>query len=440
MACLTIVQVHLNLARYNNSNVIKWDIVGYYSYLSATCIDKDITLSFITPENKIQYNGTKYGYVDDYHGNHVIKYTMGMSVLYAPFFFAAHVLASPLGYSPDGFSAIYQFFIEFSGLFYLLVGLWYLRKLLLQFYTEKVTAITLLLVFFGTNLLCYATVDPAMTHAYTFSLYSVFLYFTHEFYKRQSIKNTVVLAIGFGLIALVRPLNIILILPFLLYGIKKMSDLKQKAEFLFQNYKDAIVFITIVFLILLPQLLYYKTVTGNYFVFSYGKEGFFFNQFHLFDILFSFRKGWFIYTPIMLLALYGILKMKTSQPFKLSILILLPIYLFIVSSWWCWWYGGSFSQRSMIDIYPLLSLPLAAFIFQVSQFSKNKQKLVFTIIMLFVLLNIFQTIQYKYNIIDFDGMTAKEYLHVFGSLDDKQIDTTLIDKPDYETAVAGLGE
>lgn len=55
-----------------------------------------------------------------------------------------------------------------------------------------------------------------------------------------------------------------------------------------------------------------------------------------------------------------------------------------------------------------------------------------------VLLSIIQTVQYKYNIIDFDGMTAKEYIHVFGSIDDKSIDTTLLKKPNYDLAILGL--
>ena len=432
--------MHLNLARYNNDNVVKWDVVGYYSYLPATFIDKDVSLNFITPENKVRYNGIKYGYVDDSNGNHIIKYSMGMSLLYAPFFFIAHVLSSPLGYPSDGYSAIYEFFIEFSGLFYLLIGLWYLRKLLLQFYDEKVTAITLLLVFFGTNLLYYSAVESAMSHAYTFSLFSVFLFYIVDFYKNPSLKNVLVLALCFGLIVLVRPLNILLILPLLFFNINSLNDIKTRLLFFSQQYRNVLIFLGVAFLIVLPQFLYYKYVTGSYFVFSYGKERFFFNQFHLLDILISFRKGWFIYTPIMLFALYGIMKMKASQFFKTSVLILLPVYLYIVSSWWCWWYGGSFSQRSLIDIYPLLSLPLAAFVFYVSQFSKSKQKIMTALITLFVLLNIFQTVQYKYNIIDFDGMTAKEYVHVFGTLDDKKIDTTLLDKPDYELAVSGLAK
>ena len=116
-------------SKYNNcyTRVFKWDIVGYYSYLPSTFIEHDVSLSFITDENKIKYNGTKYGYVDDKAGNHIIKYSIGMAVLYAPFFFIAHILSSAFGYAPDGFSVIYQLFIEFSGLFYLLFGLWYLK-------------------------------------------------------------------------------------------------------------------------------------------------------------------------------------------------------------------------------------------------------------------------------------------------------------------------
>lgn len=430
------------MVRYKNDDVIKWDVIGYYSYLPATFIDKDLSLSFITPENKIQYNGVKYAYVDDKNGNHILKYSMGMSVLYAPFFFTAHLLAEPLGYAADGFSASYEFFIEFSGLFYILIGLWYLRKLLLQFYPEKTVALTLLFVFFGTNLLCYSTIEPAMSHAYTFSLFSVFLYYSVEFYKKVSLKSTVILAVCFGLIVLVRPLNVFFILPLLLFNCYNFGDLKTRFSFFIQHYKYAFTFLLIVTLVILPQLLYYKYVTGSYLVFSYGKERFYFDNPHIIKTLLSFRKGWLIYTPIMAFALYGIWNMR-KQPingFKLSILILLPIYLYLVSSWWCWWYGGSFGQRSLIDIYPLLALSLAAFIFKIQDFSKINKQIIYSVMGLFLVLNIFQTFQYKYNIIDYDGMTFKEYVHVFGSLDDEKIDTTLLKKPDYDRAVLGLEE
>lgn len=441
-ACLAIIQIHLNLVKYHNDDVIKWDVTGYYSYLPATFIDKDLNLSFITPENKSYYNGTKYSYTDVQQGKHVLKYPMGMSVLYAPFFLTAHVLAKPLGYTPDGFSDIYEFFIEFSGLFYLLFGLWYLRKLLLQFYSENITALSLFFVFFGTNLFYYSSVESAMSHAYTFSLFSVFLFYAFQFYYKVNLKHTTILAICFGLIVLVRPFNILLALPFLLYGINSFNELKQRIYFFAKQPKHLLVFSSIVCLILLPQFLYYKFVTGSFLIFSYGKERFYFNHFHLFDFLFSFRKGWLIYSPIMIFAIYGMLCMKNQliEKFKLPILILVILYVYLLSSWWCWWYGGSFSQRSMIDIYPLLTLSFAAFLYKVIRFNKPQKYVVCIGLIFCLLLNIFQTVQYKYNIIDYDGMTIKEYAKVFGTIDASKIDTSLLLKPDYERAVKGLSE
>ena len=51
IACLTVIQIHLNQVRYHRNDVLKWDVLSYYSYLPATFIDKDITLKFVTVEN-----------------------------------------------------------------------------------------------------------------------------------------------------------------------------------------------------------------------------------------------------------------------------------------------------------------------------------------------------------------------------------------------------
>lgn len=443
LACLVVTEIHLNLSKYKNDNVVKWDVIGYYSYLPATFIEKDVTLKFITPYNITQNSGIKYGYVDDKKGNHIIKYTMGMSVLYSPFFLIANELAKPLGFTKDGFSSIYQFFIEFSGLFYLLIGLWYLRKLLLLYYSEKITAFTLLFTFFGTNLLYYASVESAMSHVYTFSLFSVFLYFTIDFYETATYKNAFILGLCFGLIVLIRPINSLFIIPFLLFNILTFKDLKNRCLFLIAEYKHVLVFALVAFLVVLPQFLYYKHVTGNYLVFSYGtKEKFYFNNFHLHDVLFSFRKGWLIYTPMMIFSLYGIwliIKNKTHV-FKLTLLILVPLYIYIISSWWCWWYGGSFSQRSLIDIYPLLAISMAYVLSKLKDSLQLKKIIMYFFFAFFLMLNLFQTLQYKYNFIDYDAMTFKEYVQVFGSLKASSVDTSLLKRPNYERAVLGLPE
>src|ERR1700752_1345765 len=130
-------------------------------------------------------------------------------------------------------------------------------------------------------------------------------------------------------------------------------------------------------------------------------------------------------------------RLKTQSIFKTSVLLLLPIHLYIVSSWWCWWYGGSFGQRTLIDIYPLLIFPLAELLSRIQEFPKVKKQLIYVVLTFCLVLNLFQTAQCKYNIIDYDGMTFKEYIQVFGSLDPKDIKPELLDKPDYEKAVVG---
>ena len=442
LICLTIIEIQLNLVRWSNKNVIVWDVIGYYGYLPATCIDKDLKLSFITDANYKQYEGIHYVSLKHKNGNRVMKFPMGMAMLYAPFFAVAHVLATPLGYANDGFSQIYQCFIAFSGLFYLLFGLLFLRKTLLLFYSEKITALSLLFIFFGTNLLCYSSVDSAMSHAYTFSLFSVFIYYCIQFLKSPNLKTTIYLAVLFGLIVLIRPINVLCILTIILIGVSSLEDFKNRLKLLVQEYKFVIVFSLVFLVVILPQLLYWKFVTGHFFYFSYGKEHFYFNNPHIINCLIGFRKGWFIYTPLIVFAFVGAWYMRKQQAasFFYLIAILFPLYIFIISCWWCWWYGGSFSQRTLIDLYPLLTLAFGAFFYKMSFASKLKKTIMYSVMAFLLLLNLFQTAQYKYNIIHYDSMTYKAYINVFGVLDSKKADQSLLDHPDNERAVVGLND
>lgn len=442
LVSLTITQINLNLSKFKKQDVIKWDVVGYYSYLPAIFIENDLRLNFITPENEQTLSWNHYGYIYDKEGHRIIKYSMGTAVLYAPFFILAHVLAEPLGFAPDGFSSIYHFFIQFSSLFYLIIGLLFLRKLLLKHYTESLVALTIGIVFFGTNLLYYSSVESAMSHSYTFSLTCVLLFLIDKYYARPSVKTILFLGVVAGLIILIRPLNGILCMSILLYNTTN-NPIKNRLDFIKQHLKHVLLFFVTTLLVILPQLIYYKYVTGDFLAFSYGeKEKFYFSNPHLIDVLFSFRKGWFIYTPIMLITIIGwfIIRKHNLQGFKTSLSIIFPLYLFLVSSWWCWWYGGSFSQRTLIDIYPFLALVLIAVLDYVNKQNLILKRCFYGLISVLIALNLLQTVQYKYNIIDYDGMTFEAYKHVFGSIDSNIKDSTLLHKPNYENAILGKPE
>jgi hypothetical protein len=435
-----VIGVQNNQKAWKSNSVIKYDVVSYYSYLPAAFIEKDITLSFINDSNAQAYvDHSQYWPMKAPNGKRVIKASMGMAVMYGPFFYVAHLITPPTKYEANGFTQVYQFAILISGLFYLFFGLLYLRKSLLLYYSERITAITIAVLYFGTNLLCYSTLEAAMSHEYNFFLFSVFIYFSILWHHQQKVKYLLIIGLSMGMLILVRPVNILFALFFVLYGLNKIDLIKPRFQLFIKYWWQILIIIALSFLVFLPQMLYWKKLTDTYLFNSYIGEWFYFSKPHLLQCLLGFKKGWLIYTPIMAFALVGIyfLKKAKSNFFVISI-VLIPLYFYVISSWWCWWYGGSFGLRAMIDLYPLLAFSLAAFLNAMLYQRKLCSKITILFISLFIALNLFQTIQFHYNIIHYDGMNFKSYINSFGKTSKADCDRTLLKSPDYDRALKGL--
>ena len=343
----------------NEKKVIFWDVLEYYSYLPATFIYGDVQLRFIDNSNKNWEN--KFWPKSAPNNGWVIKMTMGMSILYSPFFFATLGITKLFHLVADGYSIPFRLALIFSCLFYLTIALFVLRKLLLKWFNDGVTTLTIVALVLGTNLFYYSTYEAPMTHAYNFSLIVFFIYFTFKWYENQSWRTTIMLGLIGGLIVLIRPTNIITWLFFLLLNVTKPAELILRIKFLFKQYAKLLLIACCFFLVLFPQMLYWKTITGFWIYYSYTNEGFFFNNPHIIQGLFSYRKGWLLYTPIMAVALIGIpyLFFRLKEMF-VPVLIFMLFNIYIIFSWWTWWYGGCFGERPLIDFYALLAFPLAA--------------------------------------------------------------------------------
>lgn len=97
---------------------ISWDVSGYYWYLPAVFIYKDLKgLNFsdsirnangCSPDNQQITNLP--------NGSKVLKYSSGLTVQYLPFFLMAKLLAKPLGYLDNRFSLPYQLEIQLGAL------------------------------------------------------------------------------------------------------------------------------------------------------------------------------------------------------------------------------------------------------------------------------------------------------------------------------------
>jgi len=394
--------------------VIKWDVIFQYSYLPATFIYHDLSLDFTDDPEFV--NDNKFWFQSLESGNKLIIKTMGMTYMYAPFFFVAHLLAPVLGYSNDGFSSIYQFFLVFGALFYLVIGFYCLWKLLSSWFSPWVIAQTLFLIGIGTNLYNYGSFESALDHSYLFALICMMLLAVHRWYQNPGWKQSLVLGLLTGQIVLIRPLNWLLLLPMFFWGVGSQDALIERGRFLVKSL-PALGLIFAGFLIpWIPQIIYWKEITGQFIYPAFNElEGsFYLGNPHLMDFLISFRKGWFLYTPLMLAAVIGFIPLyRLNKGLFYPLLGFLGIIIYVLSSWWSWWYGGGFGMRPMVNYYGLLAIPLAALISLAEKQTITKRILISILPVFFVFLNIFQTFQFKAVLIHWDGMTKESYQTIF---------------------------
>lgn len=400
-----------------HQNQYTFDKGGYYLYLPAVFIYHDLRdLSFFPKVDSL----TKYsmGLAPSLHpvnGHRLIKYPPGVAIMQLPLFLVVHTLCLMGLDAVDGFSPPYQLAVILSTILWAARGLACLRRFLALRFSDAVVAITLACIAFGTNLYTYCAFDSGMSHPYSFALFAAILHASDSAFNQSKLTTVraVLLGILFGMVFLVRPVNLVVgIIPlaFIAFNWQKLKSTAQVYRFL--------VFSAVAFACLVcVQLRYWHYISGQWFIYPYIGEYFNFSHPHILNGLFSYRKGWFLYTPLAVVCIIGCVYIwKDQKKLAVALLIYLAITFLVVFSWSQWWYGGAFSNRALIETLAILSLPLAAIINHFYRATILKKISFFSLITALVLLNLFQSYQYSMGIIHWDRMTKEAYWNVFGKL------------------------
>ena len=369
---LFIVVVHFGYyPKWNQSGAeatISYDVSGYYMYLPAAFIYGDLKEVKFLDEVIEEYRPTADPYQVFTHesGNKVMKYSIGQSVMYLPFFAVAHGWATASGaYPADGFSFPYQFMISLGSLIVSFLGLYWLMTVLRYYFREEAVALSLLLIVFGTNYLNYSAIDGAMTHNNVFSLGALLLLTSHRFYVRATLSRAVLIGACIGLMALTRPTEIIAAIIPLLWGLDlaQKGAIRKRLKFFGEHWGKLFVAAIITLSIGSLQLMYWKHVSGDWLVYSYQDQGFDWLSPHLNEGFFSYKAGWLIYTPLMVFGLLGFIPLFRRKLALFSALFIHALlFIYVAFSWSVWWYGGSLGQRTMVQEYAVLAFPLTAFL------------------------------------------------------------------------------
>lgn len=332
------------------------DALGYYIYMPSFFIQHDLPTLDKTLNARFRHCAPERKAVP----HSVNKYFMGTAVLQSPFFLLAHALAGPLGYERDGYSMIYIYLVESSCSVYVILAFFIIMAILRRRFADSVSAMVILIIGLGTNLYHLCVYHAPFSHPYLFFWYALLILFTIRFY--ESLQRRYILLIGFvcGMITLTRLTEFYAVLIPLLWGIARWSDVAERMKLLWRYMLPVAAAGCIVILCLVPQGLYWKVSSGHFFYYSYTGEKFDFLHPHILDGLFSGENGWLMYSPIMILALIGIgFSARRRDDSFVPLVVFLIVHIYVIYSWWCWFYMGSYGSRPMTEAYPLLSIPLA---------------------------------------------------------------------------------
>jgi hypothetical protein len=397
-----------------------WDILSYYLYLPLTFLHDDMGIrdySYIQHLfDQYHFSPTFYQASQAENGNYVMMYTMGLAMLELPFFLLGHLWAKLGGYPADGFSFPYQFCVSTGMMLYLVAGIFLLRKILLRFFPDRTVCITLILLILGTNYFREVTDYNLGPHAILFTLYCLLIYYTIKWHEEQRMRYALVIGIAIGFLTLSRPTELICVMIPLLWNIYNKASLGEKLALLKRNRKHILALAVCVVLVGVPQMIYWKMLTGSWIYNSYwNQQSFDIHESHLMKILFSFRKGWFVYSPLIITAFIGFFLLRKEQlrQSQWPVYVFIALNLFLISHVPIWWNAGSFGQRFMVQSYALLSIPFAACI---NSILRKKLIIKFSmgvVAFALLLLNLFQTWQFVHWILPGDGITKAFYFATF---------------------------
>lgn len=417
--------VSIDFSKLDSYIITNYDGLGYYMYLPGIFIYNDITqykwIDSIDEKYNVVGDDWMFQIAKHKNGNYVTKYLGGISILQAPFFFAAHGFALVSDYPADGFSTPYQLALSFGPLVYFVLILFLLRKILLRYYSDETTAITLILLFLASNAIEYIAIEAGHSHGYILLMYTLIIWLSIKWHEKPTTKTAFLIGLIIGLSTIMRPTELIIFLIPLLWSTHTKEAAKAKWALVKRHRKHIGIVCLAAALGACPQIIYWLYVTGSP-IQTIGSKWYFLNPY--FRVLFGWQKGWFIYTPVTVLFVLGLFFMK-GKPFRKSVIWFCLLNIWIVISWSVWRYGGSYSTRALVQSYPVFALALAAIL---SKILSSKFKPLFYLFAIYLtVVNLFQIWQYRQGILRHDEMNKSYYSSVYLDKNPTALDMSLLD-------------
>ncbi|WP_415909160.1 hypothetical protein [Oleiharenicola sp. Vm1] len=271
------------------------------------------------------------------------KYPVGWAVATLPFFLVAHALALATSGPADGWQPVYFIVIWLGHVGYAVLGLLAARRVLAHYLDAGAATVGVLVGWLAGPLLYYQTARISMPHGLAFTLVALLYDRTLAAEKAPAGRAAWILGgASAGLLLITRPICA----PYLLFPAGVLGRLLVARETRATALRRLPWAVGPTLALVALQLLAQRRLHGSWRFDTYDSEPFDFAHPHLVETFFSPQHGWFYWHPLLLVGIAAFIVAVLRGRLPRTWLVSLAVVAYVNASWWCWWWGSSFGNRS----------------------------------------------------------------------------------------------
>jgi hypothetical protein len=359
---------------------IRGDGVGYYAFARAPLIDHNFDFQQDYQhanagfrEARLDENGRPKPFFRTPTGHLNNHFTVGPAILWTPFLVIAHggvLLARGFGSSvaADGFSAPYRIAMALGTAFYAFLGLLLSFRLARYYARDAWAFLATLAIWWGSSLPVYMYFNPSWSHAHSAFVVALFLWYWHRTLDRRTLRQWALLALLVGLMLNVYYADAMLLVVILVEAVGQyrmaFREPAHSPITAMQLLARHALFAAIVLFCLTPTFVTRYIIYGNPFESGYIPLGDWLWRSPAFlAVLFSSQHGLFTWTPLLVLAISGLILFRWREPRVGTPFLAAAVafYLFIC----CYpdWAGiSSYGNRFFVSLTALFIVGLSVFL------------------------------------------------------------------------------
>jgi hypothetical protein len=304
-------------------------------------------------------------------GHGASQYPFGAPVLWTPVYLLAHVWFHALNllggdFRTDGYYYPYQRAVGLATLLYGFAGLVLIYRVLRSYFARSIATLATLGLCLTTFIVWYLTVENSMSHGVSLFATTLFLFLWHRFRPAPTTRQWAWLGAAAGLMAMVRWQDAVFaVFPLvdLVWSAGSVAASQSPAARTRALARNLGVFAATTLLAFAPQLLAWQAIYGDFLHVPAQEHDFQPALIPAFvvDVLFSSNRGLLTWTPVIWIALAGLVALARRHT-RVALVLAAG---FLAQVWVngaveVWWGGAGFGARRFANCALVFAAGLAA--------------------------------------------------------------------------------